>query len=161
MRIVDYDMINKTKIFIGGICAGLTINLVMLLTFRLIGFGWNGNGILLNPEIQSKKLIAMWTEINPIPMIVSNPFPIIFGLILFGIIHAFVYYWLSQSWPRGILSRSLRFGSLIFLLCFLFWEFFTPFNMFGEPIYLIIVELIFWAIIAYSEAFVLASIINK
>ncbi|MGA1842532.1 MAG: hypothetical protein ACMUIU_18110 [bacterium] len=158
---IQSKMINKTRIFFSGICAGITLNISMLLTFRLIGFGWNGNGILLNPEIQSEKLIAVWTEINPIPLIVNNPLPMIFGLIIFGIIHAFIYYWLSRCWPEGILSRSLRFGSLIFLLCFLFWEFFTPFNMFGEPFYLIIIELIFWAIIAYSEALVLASIIER
>ncbi len=80
---------------------------------------------------------------------------------MFGIIHAFIYTWLSQNWPKGFLSRTLRFGILIFIVCFLFWEFFTPFNMFGEPIVLITIELIFWALIAFSEAFVLVIIIDK
>jgi hypothetical protein len=32
---------------LAGIAGGLAMNGAMLLTFRLIGFGWNGDGILL------------------------------------------------------------------------------------------------------------------
>jgi hypothetical protein len=38
------------------------------------------------------------------------------------------------------------------------WEFFTPFNLFGEPLPLIGLELVFWATIAFAEAFVIASV---
>ena len=152
---------SKIKIVFAGLFAGLTINCVMFLTFRLIGFGRNGDGILLNPEIQSEKLIAVWTKIKPLPLVVNNPLPIIIGLIVFGIIHAFIYKWLSPAWPAGILSETWRFGTLLFIIGFLFWEFFTPFNMFGEPVILIIIELIFWGLIAFSEAFVLAVILDN
>ena len=37
-------------------------------------------------------------------------------------------------------------------LSFLFWEFFAPFNQFGEPLPLIGLELIFWATVATAEA---------
>jgi hypothetical protein len=50
----------------------------------------------------------------------------------------------------------LRLSALIFFLSFLFWEFFTPFNQFGEPLHLIALELIFWAIIALSESIAIA-----
>lgn len=86
-----------TKTFFTGFLAGMTLNLVMLLTFRLIGFGWNGGGILLNPSFQSAKLIAVWTQIEPLPLVVNSPAPIIMGLILFGIGHAFIYKWLAPS----------------------------------------------------------------
>ena len=45
----------------------------MLLTFRMLGFGWNGDGILLDPTIQSAKLIAVWTQLDPLPLIVTQP----------------------------------------------------------------------------------------
>lgn len=32
---------------------------------------------------------------------------------------------------------------LMFFLSFFFWEFFTPFNQFGEPLWLIALELLF------------------
>ncbi|KAB2941004.1 MAG: hypothetical protein F9K14_18925 [Candidatus Methanoperedens sp.] len=141
---------------LAGLAGGLALNFIMVLTFRLLGFGWNGGGILLDPSIQSHKLIAVWTQIEPLPLIVSNPAPIITGLVLFGIIHAFIYQWLAPAWPQGIKKRAWRMALLVFFLSFLFWEFFTPFNQFGEPILLICLELIFWATIAIVESFVIA-----
>ena len=152
---------SSLRTVLAGIGGGLAMNLAMLLTFRLIGFGWRGKGILLNPDVQSKKLIAVWTEIEPIPLVVNNPAPIIIGIILFGIIHAFVYRWISAAWPEGIVARGIRMSILIFLLVFSFWEFFTPFNQFGEPLPLIGLELLFWAIIALSDGFIIAFIIGK
>lgn len=141
-----------------GLAGGMTLNMVMLLTFRLIGFGWNGGGILLDPSIQSPKLIAVWTKLEPLPLVVNAPAPIILGLILFGIGHAFVYQWISPSWPEGIRARAWRMAALVFFLSFVFWEFFTPFNQFGEPLPLIGLELLFWAAIAVAEAFVIAAV---
>lgn len=135
-----------------GLAGGVALNLGMLLTFRLIGFGWHGGGILLDASIQSPKLIAVWTDLEPLPLIVANPAPIVVGLVLFGVGHAFVYRWLSPAWPPGIGARALRLGGLIFFMAFLFWEFFTPFNQFGEPLALIGLELLFWAVVALGES---------
>lgn len=125
------------RTLVAGIAAGLALNLAMLLTFRLMGFGWRGGGILLDPTRQSPKLIEVWTKLEPLPLVVANPTPIIAGLMLFGVGHAFVYRWLAPHWPPGVLPRGLRLAGLIFFLSFLFWEFFTPFNQFGEPLPLI------------------------
>jgi len=145
-----------SRTIIAGLAGGMVVNVVMLLTFRLIGFGWNGRGILLDPSVQSKKLIDIWTRIEPLPLVVASPAPIFIGLILFGIGHAFIYKWLSPAWPSGIKARSLRMAGLVFFLSFLFWEFFTPFNQFGEPLHLIGLELIFWTMIAVAEGFAIS-----
>ena len=137
------------------------MNVTMLLTFRLLGFGWTGNGILLDPGIQSRKLIAVWTTMEPLPLVVDRPAPIIFGIVLFGIVHAFMYRWLSASWQSGILRRGVRMALTIFLLVFLFWEFFTPFNQFGEPLPLIGLELLFWALIALADGLSIAFIMER
>jgi hypothetical protein len=149
------------KILAGGIAGGMAVNLVMLLTFRAIGFGWDGGGILLTSSIQSQKLIAVWTKLEPLPLVVVNPAPIIAGLVLFGIGHAFIYRWLSPAWPNGLTQRALRFAGLLFFMTFLFWEFFTPFNQFGEPLLLIALELCFWAAIALAESFAIAAVIER
>lgn len=141
-----------SKTLLAGLAGGIALNVAMLLTFRLFGFGWTGGGILLDPSIHSSKLIAVWTQIEPLPLVVASPAPIILGLVLFGIGHAFIYQWLSPSWPPGIKARALRLAALVFVLSFLFWEFFTPFNQLGKPLPLIALELIFWAVIAISEA---------
>lgn len=147
------------KTILAGIAGGMTMNVVMLLTFRAIGFGWNG-GILLSSSIQSPKLIAVWTTLEPLPLVVVSPAPIIIGMVLFGIVHAFIYRSVSVAWPVGVLPRAMRFAGLVFFMVFVFWEFFTPFNLFGEPLPLLGLELVFWAAIAVAEAFVIAAVID-
>lgn len=148
------------RTIVAGLAGGMAMNLVMLLTFRVIGFGWNGDGILLTSPMQSQKLIAVWTQLEPLPLVVVNPAPIISGLMLFGIGHAFIYKWLAPAWPPGIMPRALRLTGLLLFMTFLFWEFFTPFNQFGEPLSLIALELTFWAFIAVAEAFAIAVVIE-
>ncbi len=149
------------KTVVAGLAGGMTMNIVMLLTFRLLGFGWNGGGILLSSPIQSPKLIAVWTQLEPLPLVVANPAPIIIGMVLFGIGHAFIYRSVSPAWPVGILPRAMRFAGVMFFMTFLFWEFFTPFNQFGEPLLLVALELLFWAAIAIAEAFVITALIER
>jgi hypothetical protein len=143
---------------LAGLAGGVALNLAMVLTFRLLGFGWQGGGLLLDPSLQSPKLIAVWTTLEPLPLVVSQPAPIIVGLLLFGLGHALIYAWLAPHWPPGIVSRGGRMALLIFFLSFVFWEFFTPFNQFGEPVLLIGLELLFWAVIATAEGLVLAAV---
>jgi hypothetical protein len=72
---------SHAKTILAGIAGGMAMNLAMLLTFRVIDFGWNGGGIVLDPAIQSSKLIAVWTTLEPIPRVVSAPAPIIIGIL--------------------------------------------------------------------------------
>jgi hypothetical protein len=149
------------KTIIAGLLGGLAMNLAMLLTFRTLGFGWDGRGILLASPMQSQKLVAVWTEIQPLPLVVNTPLPIILGLMLFGIGHAFIYRSVASAWPAGVLPRALRMSVLIFFMTFLFWEFFTPFNQFGEPLPLIALELSFWAVIATAEGIAIAWVMER
>lgn len=150
-----------SRTLLAGVAAGLAMNFAMLLTFRLLGFGVHGDGILLDPSLQSNKLIAVWTMIEPLPLVVDRPAPIIAGIILFGIVHAYLYRWISPAWPQGIVRRALSFALLVFLMTFLFWEFFTPFNQFGEPLGLIALELCFWAVIALADGFVISALMER
>ncbi|MCG8344848.1 MAG: hypothetical protein MI685_06770 [Chlorobiales bacterium] len=149
------------RTILAGIAGGVSMNVAMLLTFRLLGFGWNGEGILLKSPLQSHKLIAVWTEIEPIPLVVNTPAPILTGIVLFGIIHAYIFRWIASAWPPGTVGRGVRFSVLVFAMTFLFWEFFTPFNMFGEPLQLIALELVFWTCIAFADGMTIAAIMEK
>lgn len=149
------------RTILAGVAGGLAMNMAMLLTFRCIGFGINGDGFLLDPAMQSRKLIAVWTELEPLPLIVTRPAPIIAGIVFFGIIHAYLYRWLSPAWPQGLVRRALSLAALVFVMSFAFWEFFTPFNQFGEPVALIAIELCFWAVIALADGFAIASVMER
>jgi len=152
---------SHARTILAGAAGGLAMNVVMLLTFRLIGFGVNGDGILLNPSFQSRKLIAVWTELEPLPLVVNRPIPVILGIVAFGIGHAYFYRWICSAWPLGIVRRGLSFALLVFIMTFLFWEFFTPFNQFGEPIGLIAIELAFWALIALADGLAISAIMER
>ncbi|WP_198166438.1 hypothetical protein [Prosthecochloris sp. HL-130-GSB] len=46
-------------------------------------------------------------------------------------------------------------------MTYLFREFFTPFNQFGEPLQLIAIELVFWAVIAVAEGTSIAWVMER
>lgn len=144
-----------------GALGGIALNAAMLLTFRLIGFGLAGDGLLLDPRVQSPKLIAVWTTLEPLPLVVSRPPVILLGLVAFAVVHAFLYRSLAPAWPPGVAPRGARLAGLVFLLSYLFWEFFTPFNQLGEPPALIALELVFWAVTAAAEGFTIAAVMER
>lgn len=146
---------------LAGLAGGTALAVSLALTFRLLGFGWNGGGLLLDPALQSPKLIAVWTTLEPPPLVVERPGRIVPVLTLLGIAHATVYRWIAPAGPGGVPSRAVRFGGLIFVLAYVFWEIFTPYNQFGEPLRLILVELAFWAIVALAEAFAIAGVMER
>lgn len=111
--------------------------------------------------MQSSKLIAVWTEIEPLPLVVNRPVLIIFGIIIFGVLHAYLYRWISSAWPTGVVRRGVSLSLLVFVMTFLFWEFFTPFNQLGEPLWLIAIELCIWALIALADGLTISAIMER
>lgn len=146
------------RIVLAGLAGGVATNLAMLATFRFAGFE---SGLLLHPRWQSPKLIAVWTQIEPLPRVVGSPLPIILGLFGFSVFHAWLYAQLSGSWPHGLWPRAWRLGALVFVLSYLFFEFFTPFNLFWEPLPLVAVELGFWAVVAAAEALTIVGVLER
>lgn len=136
------------------------MNLTMFLTFRLLGLGLHGGGILLDPALQSPKLIAVWAELRPIPRVVTHPFLMGIAVLLIAWGHAAIYRWVSPTWPHGVAERAFRFAIVVFFLSFFFFEFFTAFNQFGEPLNLLALELVFWAIVAAADAWAIAAIVE-
>ncbi|MEA3399740.1 MAG: hypothetical protein U9R79_00710 [Armatimonadota bacterium] len=155
------DRRGVTTAVAAGVTGGVMANLAMLLTFRVLGMALTGEGILLDPAVQSRKLIGVWTELQPLPRVVTHPVLMGLGAIGLSVVRAWIYLWLSRGWPAGVVPRALRFGALIWALVYLFWEFFTPLNMFGEPVVLTLLELAFWAVVAFAEAFGTAAVAER
>jgi hypothetical protein len=76
------------------------------------------------------------------------------------VIHAYLFRGLFMAFSGGTIKQGLKFAGLVFVMTFLFWEFFTPFNLFGEPLPLIALELVFWACIAAFDGLVIAAMIG-
>jgi hypothetical protein len=146
------------RILLAGLAGGAATNLAMLVTFRLLGFR---SGLLLDPAWQSEKLVAVWTQIEPLPRVVSAPAPMIVGAFAFSLFHAWLYAKLGAGWPPGLWPRTWRLAGLVFVLCYVFFEFFTPFNLFWEPLPLIGVELAFWAVVALAESLAVVAVLGR
>jgi hypothetical protein len=54
---------------------------------------------------------------------------------------------------RAPIGRTILAG--IAALPYLFFEFFTPFNLLHEPVGLVVIELGFWAVVALAAGFTL------
>jgi len=113
------NLLSKRTI-LAGFAGGLALNFMMILTFRLLGFGMDGGGILLDPSLQSSKLIAVWTEIDPIPLVVNDPIPIIIGLLLFGIGHSFISQMDITHMATKHYGKNLAYGTFNILFFFSF-----------------------------------------
>jgi len=138
---------------IAGIAGGITMYLAMFLTFTIVGgVSQEGGGLILGASMQSQKLVAVYTDLEPLPRIFTDPLVMLGGVVGFGVVYAGVYRSVAPAWPEGVGSRSVRFAGVLFGIGFAFWEFWTPFNLFGEPLALISLELSLWAVVALAAA---------
>lgn len=106
-----------------------------------------GRGMLFENPMQSDKIIAVMFEMEPLPLMFTNgPLYLAIAAAL-GVVHGLIFLWLVPVLGQSRFARGLGFAVVIWALMALHFEFHTPFNMFGEPIALVAVELGFWAIV--------------
>lgn len=147
---------------IAGIVAGAAFNVVGFLTFVLLGSGLDhGSGPLFDPDLQSAKVIAVWTTIEPLPLFQTQPGTMLALYMLFGTIYAVLYRSVAQAWPNGFGQRTVRLALTIWALSCLFFELLGPFNLLGEPLLLVALELAFWAAMATAAATVIVGILQR
>lgn len=144
------------RLLIGGSVGSVAASLVAGGLF----IGVSG-GILFNPQLQSPKLIAVWREIAPLPLIVSNPGAFHVGIAILGIIHALVYAMIRDGLPGEGLRKGVSFGFILWTLQATFFEYFTPFNLFGEPPTLVLFQLVLWVPVTQVEGLIIAAIYGQ
>jgi hypothetical protein len=139
-----------------GLAGGVTFIVVSFRTFVLIGAG-----PLSDPSAQSSKVLAVLTKIEPLPVWQTAPHVIFSGYVLFAIGHAFLFRSVAKAWPEGAAPRTWRLAVVIWSLSCLFFEFLGPFNLLGEPLGLVALELSFWAVTTLVESAVIVSILER
>jgi len=115
--------------------------------------------LILSPEFgQSEKLINVWTVWKPLPLILEHPsYPIIAGFFFFTFLHVLVYQQFCSAFPgKTWIGKGLSLALGIWIFQYGYFEFFTPFNLFHEPLPLIGVELLLHGITALVEAMIIA-----
>jgi hypothetical protein len=151
-----------SRTVLAGIAAGAVFALSTFVTFVLIGSGLDQqSGPLFDPARQSAKVLAVWTELQPLPLFVTKPHLMLLGYVLFGVGHAVLFQSIAAAWPQGRLRRACRLALMTWGLSYLFFELFGPFNLLGEPLALVTLELVFWALAAFAEAATLVAILER
>jgi hypothetical protein len=146
---------------VSGLAGGTAFLAALFLTFaRFGGAGQGETGLLYDPRTQSAKLIAVWKEIEPLPLTIENPAPILAGYIVFAICFAFLYRSVAPAWPAGTFRRTWRLAAIIWLVG-AFFEFQGPVNLFHQPAKPLLVALTFWAIAATTTAAAIAAIAER
>jgi hypothetical protein len=101
--------------------------------------------VLTDPAHQSAKMLAVFFELDPPPMIAVSPLVLPLGCLGLGIIFAFVF---AVLWPgvpgKRWWQKGLAFGGLSWLLVFPWFEFYLPWNVLREPLPLVGLELALW-----------------
>jgi hypothetical protein len=115
-----------------------------------------GASLLFNPSTQSEKLLSVLFELEPLPLMFTNG-PLYLAITaIIGLLHGAVFVLVEPALPTGRIKKGLAFGGIVWGLMALYFEFHVPFNMFGEPIGLVALELLFWVPVAAVEGLVLA-----
>ena len=153
-RTVPWQKILLTTVAAGAVMQTVTALLWMNpLTTRLI----------LTPEFgQRQKLINVWTLWEPLPRITQQPsLPMIAGFLLFTLLHVLAYLRLYPALPgRGWVAKGLSLAVGIWVFQYGYFEFFTPFNQYWEPLPLIAYELVLQGIMAVAEGLTIARLLS-
>ena len=115
--------------------------------------------IILTPEFgQSPKLINVWTVWEPLPRLTQQPaWAMIAGFLVFTFLHVVTYQRLAPLLPGGgWIGKGLSLGLGIWAFQYGYFEFFTPFNQYWEPLHLIAYQLLLQLIMAQVEGLAIA-----
>jgi hypothetical protein len=151
-----------SRTLVAGVAGGVGFGLTTFLTFVLIGSGLDHrSGPLFDPSLQSSKVLAVWTQMEPLPLFVTKPHLMLLGYVVFGIGHALLYRSVASAWPEPVAARIWRLAAIMWSLSYVFFEFLGPFNLLGEPLRLVALELSFWALAALVEATIIVLMLER
>lgn len=143
----------------GGVAGGLAFAAAMIVSNVL--FFQLGSTVLFDPSLQSTKVISVLFEQEPLPLMFTNgPLYMLLGTLI-GVVHGLVFVYLLPAFPQSVFKRGLAYSGILWLLMVLYFEFHTPFNMFGEPIQLVALELVLWVPVVLIEGVLLSTVYAK
>jgi len=154
MENMQHQQPTVLRTVIAGIIGLFGFLIVNRIGFRVV------DPILFDPNLQSPKLIAVWNEVEPLPP-AHGLVATLSILVLIGIGRAFIYRWLAPFWPSGFAARVIRYWLLVWFLSYFFVEFSAPFTLFGEPVGLILIEMVILGVAVLTEAFAVAGIMES
>ncbi len=147
---LDDRIMRIAKAAIAGIIGGFVGNGIVGAIFSIPPI----TSILYDPQIQSQLFIDITRQRN-IPISVA-------GLVLLSGIHGILYNMFYTSLPgKSWKTKGLFWGLTIWLMYWLFQEWFIYNTLLGEPFILNLLELIILLFGSLAEGLVIAAVLNK
>lgn len=138
------------------ICTGLLAGFVSEATLGLLFTSSPVRSILYNPQLQSQLFIEVTTN-RSISLSVT-----IAGLVILSIIHAWLYSIFIKSIPGNTwVRKGLFWGLTIWLMYWVFQEWFIFRTLLGEPVFLTLLELTLLIVGSVAEGLIIAFIFRK
>ncbi len=148
------------RVFKTTVAAGI----VLQVTTALLWMNPLTTRLTLTPEFgQSQKLINVWTVWEPLPRITQQPsWSMMAGFLFFTLLHVLLYHWLREVLPgKGWIGKGLSLAFGIWVFQYGYFEFFTPFNQYREPVSLIAYELLLQGTMAAVEGLMIAWLYDR
>lgn len=143
-------MTKIVKIIFAGLLAGFISEGILGILF-VNSFT---KSILYNPEIQSQLFIQV-TSLRNVPVSVA-------GLVVLSIIHAWLFVVLAKAIPGETwVRKGLFWGLTIWLMYWVFQEWFIYYTLFGEPFILNLLELTILLNGSFVEGLIIAFVLRK
>ena len=139
-----------TLIIVSGLLAGLIGNAVLGILFTLPPI----QSILYNPELQSSLFLEI-TVLRNVPYSVA-------GLVVLSVIHSALYYVFRSAMPgKTWLRKGLFWGLVIWLMFWVFQEWFIYHTLLQEPFLLNLLELVLLLVGSLLEGIVIAFFLSR
>lgn len=144
-----------------GALGGIVFSVLTMPTFGVLGTGGgHGTGLLFNPATQSAKLLAVWTQIKPLPLMIRAPIAVFAGFTVLIMGYSFLFEASRKAWPEGYWNNVIWLALLIWFFSCTFFEFFGSLNLLAEPIPLISIELVFWAVCSVGASITIVGLLR-
>lgn len=126
------------RALLAGVAGGAAWAVAMLALFG------PAQAILADPSLQSQKFLDVFVT-EPLPHTAENSLILPAGLLVLGILYAAIFAVVRPALPGSSrLAKGLGFGVMAWLLAFLWFEFYLPWNAMREPVMLVALELVLW-----------------
>ncbi len=129
------------RVVVGGVSAGIVWYAALVVFFG------PAQRILANPSFQSAKFLAVFSEIEPLPRASVNPWILVGGLLVIGIVYSAAFTVVERALPRRSWLRGMTFGLVAWGLMVPWFEFYLPWNVMHEPLGLVLLEGVLWVLV--------------
>lgn len=142
------------RFVLAGLAAGVAMNVAVTATFI------PAQSILADPSLQSEKFLAAFSQ-EPLPRAASFPYLFQTGFFGLGFVHALAFLLLYKGLSRHWLQAGLTYGFAAWLIAYIWFEYYLPWNVMLEPLPLVLLELACWLAVMLANGLALAFVYRK